>query len=417
MKRLKVLISAYACEPEKGSEPEVGWNWVKHIAQFADVWVITRTNNRKSIEKVLARESMSNVHWIYFDLPRWLCFWKKGQRGVHLYYYLWQVGICFLVRRLHQKVGFDLIHHVTFGNYWLPSFLPLLSVPFIWGPVGGGESAPKAFYAVYSTNAKFRELLRDLARFISDYNPIHRFIAKKVSVALATTEQTADRIKKRLGIKRVYVMPQFAMSREKLIYLEEISSSTVSEKTGSVIFISVGRNLGYKGFHLGLMAFRKLVEKYENCEYWITNTGPEHQYLKNLARKLSISDKVRFLGKLNSLQDVYQTIAKSDVLVHPALHEAFGNAVLEGMALRKPVICLDLGGPALQVTEETGFKIPVRAPEQVIEDMAQAMFRLVRDEGLRHRMGEAGRRRVIEKFTWKHRVEQIRQIYANLLHE
>ncbi|MEM1944271.1 MAG: glycosyltransferase family 1 protein, partial [Nitrososphaerota archaeon] len=252
MKRLKVLISAYACEPEKGSEPEVGWNWVKHIAQFADVWVITRTNNRKSIEKVLARESMSNVHWIYFDLPRWLCFWKKGQRGVHLYYYLWQVGICFLVRRLHQKVGFDLIHHVTFGNYWLPSFLPLLSVPFIWGPVGGGESAPKAFYAVYSTNAKFRELLRDLARFISDYNPIHRFIAKKVSVALATTEQTADRIKKRLGIKRVYVMPQFAMSREKLIYLEEISSSTVSEKTGSVIFISVGRNLGYKGFHLGL---------------------------------------------------------------------------------------------------------------------------------------------------------------------
>jgi hypothetical protein len=96
---MKVLLSAYACEPGKGSEPGVGWSWVRQIARFAEVWVITRANNRGTIEKALREEPLPNVHWVYFDLPRWARFWKKGQRGVHLYYYLWQVGIYFLARQ------------------------------------------------------------------------------------------------------------------------------------------------------------------------------------------------------------------------------------------------------------------------------------------------------------------------------
>ncbi|MGB8801257.1 MAG: hypothetical protein WCC97_11250, partial [Candidatus Acidiferrales bacterium] len=62
---LKILLSAYACEPDKGSEPGVGWNHVKQAARFHDVWVLTRSNNRASIERALATEPMPNVHWIY----------------------------------------------------------------------------------------------------------------------------------------------------------------------------------------------------------------------------------------------------------------------------------------------------------------------------------------------------------------
>ena len=154
---MKVLLSAYACEPGKGSEPGVGWNWVRQIARFAEVWVITRANNRPVIEQALEREPLPNVHWVYFDLPRWARFWKKGQHGVHLYYYLWQIGIYFLAKRLHREVGFDLVHHVTFVNYWMPSFLSLLPPPFVWGPVGGGESAPKAFYRTFSWRGRLYE--------------------------------------------------------------------------------------------------------------------------------------------------------------------------------------------------------------------------------------------------------------------
>ena len=142
---MKLLISAYACEPGRGSEAGVGWNCVLQAARFHEVWVLTRKNNREPIENALQTDPLENVRFVYFDLPRWSRFWKRRTRGLQLYYYLWQIGAYFVARKLHRRVGFDLTHHVTFVNYWLPSLLPLLPVPFLWGPVGGGESAPVGF--------------------------------------------------------------------------------------------------------------------------------------------------------------------------------------------------------------------------------------------------------------------------------
>src|ERR1700683_2444848 len=88
--RLRVLLSAYACEPGRGSEPGVGWNWIRELAKFDEVWVMTRSNNREPIERALTAEPIDGAQFVYYDLPRWLRFWKKRQRGIRLYYYLWQ---------------------------------------------------------------------------------------------------------------------------------------------------------------------------------------------------------------------------------------------------------------------------------------------------------------------------------------
>ena len=146
MNQLKVLLSAYACEPGKGSEPGVGWNFALQMAKDHEVWVLTRANNRSAIELGLCQISSRKLHFIYYDLPRWARWWKRGSRGIQLYYYLWQIGIYFVARKLHAHIQFDLAHHVTFGKYWSPSLISLLPIPFVWGPVGGGESAPKAFW-------------------------------------------------------------------------------------------------------------------------------------------------------------------------------------------------------------------------------------------------------------------------------
>jgi glycosyltransferase involved in cell wall biosynthesis len=406
---MKVLLSAYACEPGKGSEPGIGWNWVRQIARFAEVWVITRSNNREAIEKALAEEPLPNVHWVYFDLPRWARFWKKGQRGVHLYYYLWQVGIYFLARRLHRQVGFDLVHHVTFGNYWLPSFLALLPVPFIWGPVGGGESAPRAFYKTFSLRGRIYEFLRDIARWIGEHDPFTRMIPRKASIALATTNETAKRLT-RLGARRVEVLSQVALPSAEIGEL----SSIPPHLNSPFRLISLGRLLHWKGFHLGLCAFAQLVQEFPNSEYWIVGDGPERKNLEQLARKLGIIDKVRFWGALPR-SEALKKLAESDVLVHPSLHDSGGWVCVEAMAAAKPVICLDLGGPDLQVTEETGFKIPAHAPEQVIEDIAEAMKKLAQNSKLRVRMGEEGRKRVWESFSWERRGWEIEKIYREIL--
>src|SRR4029077_18277793 len=68
--RLKVLISAYACEPGKGSEPEVGWQWALQMARFHDVTVLTRTNNRSAIEAGLEKIKGQQAvpQFVYHDL-------------------------------------------------------------------------------------------------------------------------------------------------------------------------------------------------------------------------------------------------------------------------------------------------------------------------------------------------------------
>src|SRR5206468_1925717 len=105
---LRVLVSAYACEPDRGSEPGVGWNLVCQIARFNEVWVVTRANNREPVEAALAQHPLPNVHFVYFDLPAWARCWKRRGYGVRLYYYLWQFCVWLVVRKLHRTIGFDL---------------------------------------------------------------------------------------------------------------------------------------------------------------------------------------------------------------------------------------------------------------------------------------------------------------------
>lgn len=403
---MRVLVSAYACEPEKGSEPAVGWIWVHQLARFHEVWVITRANNRDTIESALAKEPLSNVHWVYFDLPRWARVWKRKQRGVHLYYYLWQIAIFFVARKLHRQTGFETIHHITLGQYWVPSFLALLPVPFIWGPVGGGESTPRGFWWDFSSRGKLYETFRTLARGLAVLNPVMRASASRSRIAIATTEQTALRLR-RLGAKRVKVHPQFGMSRREILYF---GSFPIRPSTPFRL-ISMGRLIHWKGFHLSLRAFAKFQSSYPDSEYWIVSSGPEGDRLKTLANELGVERKVVFWGGFRTLQEVYAKLAQCDVLVHPALHEAFGNVCLEAMAAGRPVICLDLGGPALQVTEETGIKVPATAPDQVVCDLAAALSQLASDPALRARLGLAGRRRAEEEFNWEKKGEWMNQLY------
>ena len=407
---IKVLLSAYACEPGKGSEPGVGWNWVRMISEIVEeVWVITRANNRPVIEKALAQKPMPNVHWVYFDLPRWARFWKKGQRGVHLYYYLWQIGIYFLAKRLHWQIGFDLVHHITFVNYWMPSFLSLLPVPFIWGPVGGGESAPKIFYRTFPWQGRIYEYLRSLARWLGEHDPFVRMTARKAAFALATTTETAARLRW-LGAQKVEVFSQVTLSEEEISILATISP----HKGNPFRFLSLGRLLHWKGFHLGLQAFARFVKEFPRSEYWLIGDGPERKNLEALAQKLGIKDKVRFWGKLPR-KEVLQKLAEVDVLVHPSLHDSGGFVCAEAMAAGQPVICLDLGGPALQVMEETGFKIPADTPERVVEDMTQAMLQLATEPEIRKKMIQRCKERVKEEFSWKKRRQQIWKIYRDII--
>jgi glycosyltransferase involved in cell wall biosynthesis len=336
-------------------------------------------------------------------------FWKRGQHGVHLYYYFWQVGAYFVVKRLHRVTNFEMIHHVTFAQYWIPSFLALLGVPFIWGPVGGGESAPRAFWRDFSMHGKVFEAFRTLARSLAAVDPVTLMVARRARIALATTQETAARLR-RLGARHVIVHAEFGMTQ-----WERESFGRFPLRRGNPFrLISIGRLLHWKGFHLALRAFARLVAVHPDCEYWIINEGPEMDHLKVLARKLGVQSKVTFWGKLPTLDDVYHKLSECDVLVHPALHEAFGNVCLEAMAAGRPVVCLDLGGPALQVTEEAGIKPAASSPQQAVRDLADAFCKLASDSELRARLSLGARKRVEQCFDWDRKGLSMAEVYQSV---
>jgi len=406
--RLKILISAYACEPNKGSEPGVGWNFVKQISQYHQLWVITRANNQKAIEDKLKKHSLENVTWIFYDLPKWLKFWKKGNRGIHLYYYLWQIGISILAKRLSKQIKFDLVHHITFVMYWLPSFLWRLRIPFIWGPIGGGETTPQTFVKSMDFSGRFHERMRRLVQYLLEHDYAVRKLAKKASVTLATTEETANRLKN-LKTPNIRLCSQVALSKQEIF---ELDIKHLNHKTFR--FLSVGNLFHLKGFHLSITAFKKFFDKSKHGEYWIIGKGPEKEKLKKLIRVYKLENQIFLKGGIPR-KEVFDSYSKCDVFIQSGLHDSGGFASIEAMTARLPVICLDLGGPALQVTEDTGIKIPAKSPEQVINDMADAMFKLAADPELCWKMGEAGRQRVIDHFNWEKKADFFNQIYQEIL--
>ena len=403
---MKVLVSVCACIPGQGSEPGIGWNWVQQIAAFNEAWVLTRAKHRIAIEAALAKEPLPNAHFVYFDLPAWVKRWQKGGRFLRSYYFLWQLKAYFIARKLHRQVRFELVHHVTWGNYWIPTFLAFLPSPFVWGPVGGAESAPPAFRGCFGWRARLVELVRDLGRRCGELNPVVPYTARRAALTLASTDSTQARISS-LGGANVEVFSSAGLPADELDALANVAPRHDSPFR----MLSIGRLLHWKGFEFGLRAFAQLLQKFPESEYWLVGDGPARKRLEKLVLELGISEKVKFWGVLPRLQ-VLEKLGDSDLLVFPSLHDSGGWVSLEAMAAGRPVICLELGGPALQVTGETGIKVPAVSPSQVVSDLADAMALLATSVDYRLRLGRAARAHVRQHFSWDRKGSDMAKIYS-----
>ncbi|HZF67019.1 MAG TPA: glycosyltransferase family 4 protein [Gemmatirosa sp.] len=405
----RILVAAYACSPGRGSEPGVGWHVARAAAERAEVWVLTMPDNRAAIEAELARAPHARLHPVYWDLPWWLPLRNSGRVGAQLHYYAWQLGAVGAARALHRQVRFDLVHHVTFVKYWMPSVGAFLPAPFVWGPVGGGESAPKPLWRGLGVRGTLFETFRELARWLGERDPLVRLTARRSAVAVATTRETAVRLH-RLGARDVRILPESGVSAEEFAQPPATAGGTADGEPprDGMRLISVGRLLHWKGFHLGLRAFARLPE---SSEYWIVGAGPDERRLRRLARKLGVMGRVRFLGALPR-SETMDKLRACDVLVHPSLHDSGGWVCLEAMAQARPVACLALGGPALQVTNETGRVIEAHTLDQVVDDLAAALNELSASASLRKALGASGRDRVARHFSWATRPQELEALYG-----
>jgi len=433
MRKLKVLVTAFACSPEpKGGEALLGWELLKQIARFHQVWAITRTINRQAIERILKKEPLTNLHFFYLDLPRWLPSITKIFGIHHFYNYLWEIKAYFFAKKLNQEIHFDVFHHLTYANDWMASFIgALLPTPYIRGPGGGAHSVPKNFLSEFSFKDRIFQYLRSFGQWLFRHDPFFILGQKRAKAILVCNRESFEAIPKKWQNK-AYLFPVNGISAEDLNLLKSKEAETsenkyshgpirIPERSEVGLFacnkfkvLSAGKLLPIKGFSLAIKAFKIFSDKTENSEFEIIGDGPELAPLKNLVSKLAIEDKVKFKNWLPR-DEFLKELTSCDVFLFPSLRDGGGQVVVEAMAAQKPVICLDIAGPGFHIKEEWGIKIRPEYPEQAIKEIAEALEKLYFNKELRFQLGRKARERAEKFYHWDRLGENLFKIYQEIL--
>lgn len=332
---VKICAIAYACEPGTGSEPGAGWSWSSLLSSFAETWVITRANNREPIEQALSTEpSRERLHFIYVDLPAWARTWKRGQRGVRLYYLLWQFAALLRARRLHARVNFDLAWHLTFANVWLGSIGPLIGPKFVYGPIGGGVAMPWGLRKDLGSRGMGDEVSREIVRALGRYlNPLARIAWSRSSIILVQNADTARWLPRSVRHK-ARVFPNVILD-------EEATMPRTRDRHQGTTAVFAGRILAWKGLTLAIRALRYAPE----WRLIVFGRGPDEARTRRLAREIGVADRVDFRGWVQRSVLLEALREEADCFVFPSMHDDAGWVVAEALAAGVPVICLDRGGP------------------------------------------------------------------------
>lgn len=408
MKTKTILATCYAINPFKGSEDGMGWNFVNQIARFNKVIAVTRENNKPHIEKFMDEnpsEFYKNITFLYFDLPYWMRFWKKGGRGAMLYYYLWQRNIVSFIKK--QKITYDIVHNVNFHNDWTPSFLYKLKKPMVWGPIGHHPLIPSQYLKLYSRK----------------YFYIDRatWLIKKLfwnfSISLKKTVNNADYILcMNTGVPSAIQIKKAAFSIQPSVATEDFFDGVISRKEQFHV-LSVGRFVPLKGFDLTIYSFIKFIyslptENRINCRLTIVGTGPEKELYQKIINEHNVAQYVEIIEWIDR-KELMKLYEKAAVFLFPS-HEGAGMVVPEALSFGMPVICLNNEGPGEFITKDCGFVVNQFDYKNTIFQLKEALFTLYSDRDLLYKMSQNARKKYENIFTWNSRGNLLKTIYNQL---
>lgn len=403
-----ILASCYAVNPFKGSEDAMGWNFIKQIARFNKVFAVTRENNKGAIEAYMQQNPdviYDNINFVYFDLPYWMRFWKKGSRGAMLYYYMWQKGIVAHIKR--KKLNFDIVHNVNFHNDWTPSFLWKLEKPLVWGPVGHHPLIPSVYLKPYPIKYIIKDRLTWLVK-----NLFWNY-----STALKKTVNNASHI----WCMNTGVVEKLNLKGSSFSVFPSVASEDFSkgdnDKNNSFHVISAGRFVPLKGFDLTIRSFITFLDSLalserSNCRLTLVGSGPERSLYEKIIEESMAQDNIEIIEWIER-KELMKLYEKASVFMFPS-HEGAGMVVAEALSFGLPVICLDNIGPGQYITPECGFVIPQSNYKTTVFNLKEALTKLYLSDALLQEMSAKARKRYMESFTWESRGEHLRTIYNNL---
>ena len=400
----QTLIIAYACEPNRTSEPGVGWCFSQEISKSFNTLVLTRENNKSIIDK----EEPNKVKFIYYDLPNILKKLKKRlPLGTQLYYIFWQWGAYLFLRKFiaNSNEQIDIVHHLNFGISWLAPPAYLLKKPLIWGPIGGGDFISFSFLKKMSYNSILQESIYYSINQLGKISPFS-FLTRKSLSAVTFRTETA---------KNFYKLKKDEISS----VISETASSDESIKTKKLhsnytYAICVGRMTYWKGFVLAVKGFHMYLKSGGRGKLELFGNGPELKQIENYIKNNKLEKNIILRGFVKN-DIIKEKMKVATTLLHPSFRDGGSWAIMEAMSYGLPVICLNTSGPRDMVSKKCGILIDLTSYDQVVEDIKEGLHKLRDDKNLYVDLSVNAQTRIKTEYNWSKRGSQMEIIYNKVL--
>ncbi len=366
---MKILLSAFSCEPDKGSENEVGYQTLRAAASAHDVWLLTLSDNVAALERAVAAERLSgsvHIEGVGFGVSG-PDFDRLSMPRFQWLYDVWQRSIARRAVALDRRIGFDVVHHATLSSYWTRPGVAAVRKPLVLGPMGGGVDAPLGLMPEFGVRGGAEGVARKILRPMLAEMPFIRGARKSARLVLAQNGQTS----RRLG------------SSQRVVILSNALAADVGSVHGGGPRTSdiavVGRLLAWKAPTLALRVLAR--SHHPDAVLRFFGDGPEQGRVEAAARRMGLLDRIRFEGWVPR-DRLLTEIRHAGVLLHPSLHEEAGLCIAEALSLGTPVVCIAHGGPAEIVRHwpaDASALVPPSTPNRTASALAVAVDRFLGD--------------------------------------
>lgn len=408
---MKVLILAYACEPNRGSEPGLGWNISSEIARRHDVTMIVRANNRAIIEDYL-REHPEHPHnrsrFLYFDRDGLLRRIKGSLPfGTQLYFSLWLKTALQVYRQ--EINAAEVVHQLTFCPFFVRPWGAELTARYVWGPVGGGGGPyarfdPK-FLARQPFPVRMKERIYQLQYWLinsSVFGASFRRTRAKAKAVLFKSTAFSNGYFHSAG-QLVKVTRETGFGGECIERKYNVSKHPLK-------MLNVGNMIPSKAMDYAIRAFALFLKKGGNGELHFLGDGPCRLALEKLIKSLGVEDQVILHGKVPNTK-VHEMLDCVDLFFFPSFSEATPWALLEAMSHGLPIVCHKRSGIADLVTESCGTPVTCDDPDRIVELYADALMSYYKCPERLAEHGCGAVERVKRHYSWEAIGQQFDEVY------
>lgn len=308
-----------------------------------------------------------------------------------------------LFRGLQRSVRFSLIHQLNPVYTGISLALAGSPLPLVLGPYI--PKWPNDPAAVTSSHATLRRMLSWVDSSVAAVQQ------QRASRLLLTTPAAADRLPRAHALEeRITILPHGV---DASAFRPARAAESAYRHTSEAIHILFLANLvRRKGIFDLISAFERVATEFPNALLTIAGDGPESMEAKARAAASRGAAQIRFVGA-QSREQAIALFQSADVYCLPSHGEPFGMTAAEAMSCGLPVVATDAGGLACLIDDAGGIRVPVGdAPA-----LAAACTTLLKDAGLRRRMGQYNRQRVLASMDWKRVIDRLEQIYADVVSE